>query len=138
MNLTGLCHLALELCRCDTIAVLTCRVFSDDEWMWFRNESAVHQYNKEPRADRSVLLSSTAMGASLSTPSPVRALIGQFDRLQLCSKEKKNVDEETSELPAKTPVIVSHQPVRPINGFSVILHVRRASEENQVVLQSTL
>ncbi|VDO88260.1 unnamed protein product [Heligmosomoides polygyrus] len=78
--------------------------------MWFRNESAVHQYNKEPRADRSVLLSSTAMGASLSTPSPVRALIGQFDRLQLCSKEKKNVDEETSELPAKTPVIVSHQP----------------------------
>ncbi|ETN77828.1 hypothetical protein NECAME_10752 [Necator americanus] len=40
------------------------------------------------------------MGASLSTPSPVRALIGQFDRLQLCSKDKDDVEKENTE-PAK-------------------------------------
>uniref|UniRef100_A0A7I4Y9R4 Disks large-associated protein 1 n=1 Tax=Haemonchus contortus TaxID=6289 RepID=A0A7I4Y9R4_HAECO len=63
-------------------------------------DEELHQNNSEPRANRSVL----AMGTSLSTPSPVKALIGQFDRLQLCSKEKKNVDDETPE-PSKAPVV---------------------------------
>ncbi|CAJ0598211.1 unnamed protein product [Cylicocyclus nassatus] len=49
--------------------------------------------DKEPRFGRSPL----AMGASLSTPSPVRALIGQFDRLQLCSKDKDDVEKENTE-----------------------------------------
>ncbi|KAK6011218.1 hypothetical protein OSTOST_23708, partial [Ostertagia ostertagi] len=44
------------------------------------------------------------MGSSFSTPSPVKALIGQFDRLQLCSKEKKRVDDDTSES-SKAPVV---------------------------------
>ncbi|KAK5977244.1 hypothetical protein GCK32_002754 [Trichostrongylus colubriformis] len=63
-----------------------------------RNE-ALHQTDSELRVDRSVL----AMGTSFSTPSPIKALIGQFDRLQLCSKEKKNVDDYTE--PTKTSVI---------------------------------
>ncbi|KAL6728034.1 hypothetical protein Aduo_009846 [Ancylostoma duodenale] len=58
-----------------------------------RNEPVHQQNDKESRAVRSPL----AMGASLSTPSPVRALIGQFDRLQLCSKDKDDVEKENAE-----------------------------------------
>ncbi|EYB90271.1 hypothetical protein Y032_0222g2640 [Ancylostoma ceylanicum] len=64
-----------------------------DASMSSRNEPVHHQNDKESRAIRSPL----AMGASLSTPSPVRALIGQFDRLQLCSKDKDDVEKENTE-----------------------------------------
>ncbi|VDM77639.1 unnamed protein product [Strongylus vulgaris] len=61
-----------------------------------RFRSAWNEHDKELCVGRSPL----AMGASLSTPSPVRALIGQFDRLQLCSKDKDDVEKENTE-PAK-------------------------------------
>lgn len=74
----------------------------------YRNEPVQHQNDKELRAVRSPL----AMGASLSTPSPVRALIGQFDRLQLCSKDKDDVEKENAE-PVKQniPQTIVTQPV---------------------------
>ncbi|VDO36688.1 unnamed protein product [Haemonchus placei] len=70
------------------------------------------------------------MGTSLSTPSPVKALIGQFDRLQLCSKEKKNVDDETPE-PSKAPVTSSvMEPMNVSTATPASMEVSTTSEIN--------
>ncbi|VDL79840.1 unnamed protein product [Nippostrongylus brasiliensis] len=80
-----------------------------------------HQQNNRAdlRADRSVLLSSSAtMGTSLSTPSPVRALITQFDRLELCSKDKKK-QQQSEELADTEKATVITQPTSNSTAASI-------------------